>query len=43
LRVEFNEVIGLFRTQSGTLGEPTTKALLHFGQKGFHFVPAKPF
>jgi hypothetical protein len=42
VRVVFDEIIGLHRTQSGALGTPTNTAILHYGKKGAHFVPSNP-
>ena len=42
IRVIFNDIIGLHRTSSGTLGTPTNTAILHYGSKGAHFVPITP-
>jgi hypothetical protein len=42
IRVIFNDIIGLHRTSSGTLGTPTNTAILHYGSKGAHFVPTTP-
>ncbi|WP_201723427.1 RHS repeat-associated core domain-containing protein [Zobellia sp. OII3] len=41
-RVVFDEIIGLHKTQPGTVGTPTNTAILHYGKKGAHFVPATP-
>ncbi|HEX4839936.1 MAG TPA: polymorphic toxin type 50 domain-containing protein, partial [Rhabdochlamydiaceae bacterium] len=41
-RVDCGEVIGYFYEESSGNKTPTTMAIIHYGKKGAHIVPAQP-
>jgi hypothetical protein len=40
--VDFEEIIGIWKTEKGLQELPTTRGTIHYGKKGAHIVPAKP-
>jgi tetratricopeptide (TPR) repeat protein len=40
--VDFQEHIGIWKSDDGILSLPTTRGTIHYGKKGAHIVPAEP-
>ena len=41
-RVDFGQVIGIFRNKDGSIECETTVGTIHYGKTGTHIVPANP-
>lgn len=40
---DFNEVIGIWKSEGGSISKPTTRGMLHYDTSGgAHIVPIKP-
>ncbi|MGX6513707.1 MAG: polymorphic toxin type 50 domain-containing protein [Schaalia turicensis] len=40
--VDFGVVIGIYRSRHQKVGQPTTRANIHYSKSGAHIVPATP-
>lgn len=41
-RIDFQTVIGTYRSEDGSIVAETTKAIIHYGSDGAHIIPARP-
>lgn len=40
--IDFRQIIGIFKDDSGIFALPTTRATIHYSKTGCHLVPAAP-